>query len=94
LSVLKATNGDEAIRLAMEYVGKIDLMISDVKMRRNIGSRLRENPEEATTRHARDVYVRLPWWRPIGAESRLVVHPETVPAQEAGRDGNACPPYA
>ena len=73
-NVLQARNGEEAIKVAADHIGKIDLLLSDVQMPSMTGPELGEILKKLPARSPRHVNERAGRWKHVGAQLRLGLH--------------------
>jgi CheY-like chemotaxis protein len=91
--ILRASSGFDALKLAIDYAGKIDLLLSDVNAG-NVWSRSDRLSQEHPTRNAFDVHVRILRWEPQGARRRMVLPSKAACANETGGNDSKRPPCA
>ena len=88
--VLRANSGPDAVKLAANYSGKIDLLLSDVQMPEMSGPQLGDALKQARP----DIRVMFmsgfSRGRPSRAQLRMGLHRQAVRAKTAGGDGEYC----
>ena len=72
--VLRASSGAAVVVLAAGYFGKIDLLLSDVRMPEMSGPELGDALKTGKTRYPRDVHFRIYGRRPPGSQLRMGLH--------------------
>ena len=92
--VIEASGPSEALVLAAEYQGAIDLLLTDIVMPGGNGGELARSPDGATARAARALHVGIyrrcshPQWR---ADRPGGVHPEALHAARPSAQGQTGP---